>query len=355
MIENNMLAYKGRVPWHGLGFAVAADADGETMLKVAGLDWPVQRRALAMRNASGEKTVMLTSELGDWRAIVRADNNRVFQIASDRYHPVQNREIVDFFREYCDAGHASMETIGGLRDGAVVWALAKLHGGSSANLSDVDQLTGYMLLATSHDGSLKTIGKPTQVRVVCHNTLTAAIGDKSPATFSMKHSRKFGPREKADAQRVMGMASQQVARTNEVAASLANVVIDERGRVEFITRLLGGETVLEQVVSNHAQTGAGVSILDSILESHEVAAAAQDQPMSKVGAAILEAMLTSPGSQLETAKDTLWGAVNGVTYYADHISRARSDGNRMFSAWFGQGEQLKVGAMQAAMEMAGVS
>ena len=45
-IENNMLAYKGAEPWHGLGFRVDENATGEQMLLTAGLNWKVQRRAL---------------------------------------------------------------------------------------------------------------------------------------------------------------------------------------------------------------------------------------------------------------------------------------------------------------------
>ncbi len=136
MIENNMMAYKGQEPWHGLGFKVDDNATGAEMLVSAGLDWKVQRRAIAMRPGNGDKSTMLTSQLDEYRAIVRSDNDTVFQVASNRYQPVQNAEIIDFFREYCEAGHARMETVGGLRNGAVVWALARLNGGSTRDIAN---------------------------------------------------------------------------------------------------------------------------------------------------------------------------------------------------------------------------
>lgn len=327
MIENNMMAYKGVEPWHGLGFRVDENATGAEMLKTAGLDWQVQRRAIAMRNATGDKDLMLTSPLADYRAIVRHDTDTVFQIASDRYQPVQNAEIVDFFREYCEAGHARMETVGGLKGGAVVWALARLNGGSTANINGDDELRGYMLLATSHDGSLRTIGKPTQVRVVCHNTLTAAIGNhKANNTFSMKHTRKFSSDIKDEAQRVMGMAIEQVQRVNELSAQLAKVTIDHDGWMDFMGKLLG----------------------DSLID-------AKTADLSKMGQAIQDATISSPGSALASARGTLWGAVNGVTWYADHAAKSRSESNRMFSAWFGVNESLKNDALRIAGEMAGVT
>lgn len=324
MIENNMMAYVGAKPWHGLGVEVNEEATGAEMLQAAGMEWKVQRRAIAMRPSSGDRSVMLTSQLDEFRAIVRSDNDKVFQIASDRYQPVQNSEIVDFFHEYCEAGHAVMETVGGLRDGAVVWALARLNGGSTRTIGQSDELRGYMLLATSHDGSLRTVGKPTQVRVVCHNTLTAAIGAKSANTFSMKHTRKFGAADKDEAQKVMGMASKQVAETNQLAADLAAVTIDHDGWMDFMTRLLGEDGVIDP----------------------------KSADLSRVASAIQDATISSPGSALDTARGTLWGAVNGVTWYADHAARSRSDANRMFSAWFGPNEALKVKAMEVAREMA---
>jgi hypothetical protein len=38
--------------------------------------------------------------------------------------------------------------------------------------------------------------------------------------------------------------------------------------------------------------------------------------------------------------ETLWGAVNAVTYYADHV-RSGTAGERLDSAWFGTGYLLK--------------
>jgi len=375
MIENNMMAYVGAKPWHGLGFEVPAGATGQQMLEIAGLNWLVQRRALAMRSVNPDGTVdrstMLTAELDSYRAIVRADTNQVFQVASDRYHPVQNAEIVDFFKEYCEAGHASIETMGGLRNGAVVWALAKLNGGSTATLAGVDELRGYMLLATSHDGSLLTIGKPTQTRVVCWNTLSASLGlhggklgkiaDKE---FRMRHTRKFGPAERENAQKTMGMAIEQVQATNELAAKLSTVKIDGKGRTEFVNRLLGtnaGATIETTIkVAEVDHSAMGKSILDSIILNTKIASV-QAQPstdteeFNRVGKAIIDAIVSSPGANLSTAKDTLWGAVNGVTYYADHAAKTRSDGNRMFSSWFGPNETLKRDAVTIAASMAGIS
>jgi hypothetical protein len=69
----------------------------------------------------------------------------------------------------------------------------------------------------------------------------------------------------------------------------------------------------------------------------------------------LKALFTSaPGQQLATAKETLWGAVNAVTFYVDHV-RGRTIENRLDSAWFGPGKLLKQKAWDLATESIGVA
>jgi phage/plasmid-like protein (TIGR03299 family) len=327
-IVNNMISYKGATPWHGLGVNVEETATGAEMLVKAGMNWQVQRRAIAMRgdltNPATDATKMLKEPLAGYRAIVRSDNDHVFQVSTDRYQIVQNAEVVEIFREYCEAGHATMETVGALEGGNKVWALARLNGGSTATLAGNDELRGYMMFATSHDGSLRTIAKPTQVRVVCWNTLSIALGDGVPQ-FRLKHSAKFTDARKEEARVMMGMASQQVAKTNAAADALSHVNIDHSDWLNFMDRLMG-ETVLDPKTAQ----------------------------LSRMAADIQDATLTSPGSTLTSAKGTLWGAVNGVTFYTDHM-RGRTQDTRLSSAWFGDSDLLKRTAMNTALEMAGVS
>lgn len=364
MIQDNMIAYRGEAPWHGLGVAVTPDMTGMDMLIAAKMNWKVQRRAIAMRDAKGQG--LIADKLAGFKAIVREDTDEVFQVATNRYYPMQNEQVVDFFKSYCEAGHATLETVGALQGGAKVWALARLNSGTTTKLRGVDELRGYMLLATSHDGSLQTVGQATEVRVVCWNTLSAALGigggarlHKQDGRFMMKHSTKWTNARADEARRVMGMAIEQVTISNEVADKLSRVAIDDVGRREYVLRLLGGQGLLEQVAINtngdHQAIGAGV--LEAMLSTDESRRWADDEekdPLGRLGKAILEAIVDSPGSDLVTAKNTMWGAVNGVSYYTDHV-RGRSQDTRLASAWFGQSDQLKRDAVRVACDMAGVS
>ena len=57
-------------------------------------------------------------------------------------------------------------------------------------------------------------------------------------------------------------------------------------------------------------------------------------------AVLMSLSRSAPGQQLLTAKETLWGMLNAVTYYVDHV-RAGTAADRLDSAWFGSGNILK--------------
>jgi hypothetical protein len=67
-------------------------------------------------------------------------------------------------------------------------------------------------------------------------------------------------------------------------------------------------------------------------------------------ASIMSLYESAPGQNLDTAKGTLWGVVNVVSYYVDHV-RSVGGGDRLDSAWFGAGGALKDKAWVAACDL----
>jgi phage/plasmid-like protein (TIGR03299 family) len=330
MIENNQIAYAGETPWHGLGTQVERGTPGVIMLQKAGLDWKVNLRSIAVSTSTKGATKWSQAPVSGFKAVTRATDGRVFMIGTEKYQPFQNREVVDFFNDVCEAGDATMETVGALRDGAVIWALARLKD-ADARLLGVDELKGYLLLSTSHDGTLATTGRPTQVRVVCNNTLTQALASKpGENSFRLLHNTKWTDARKTAAKVAMGVAVEQVQSINALSAELANVTIDEKGWIEFMSKLLGGD---DQVINPKDPT-----------------------KLTRTAEMIKAATVSSPGQNLKSAKGTLWGAVNGVTYYADHARgfTTTTQAMRLTAAWFGEGNSLKNRALKIATEVAGL-
>jgi phage/plasmid-like protein (TIGR03299 family) len=361
MIENNQISWNraNGAPWHGLGTSVDAGTTAEVMLKLAGLDFPVEAMDIELSGLPN------TDFLANWKAIGRRDTNKVFGVSSKRYQIHQNKDILTVFDQFCNAGHAQMDVIGALRGGAVIWALAKLNGRTTVTMKGGDTVTGYLLMVGSHDGTLPTQAIATQERAVCNNTLFPAMRS-GRVGFKMKHSKEWTAQSAKQAQEQMGIAIERIQEFNELGSQLQNVKIDRKGQIEFISQLLDGKCILDQTIeaTQDAQSVSSgftsdADLLDSIMGTQPTVSLAPiasngEDKLNRVGKAILESILTSPGSDLESANGTLWGALNGVSYYTDHVA-SRTQDSRLYNAWFGSNVDLKQSAVDTAKQMAGIN
>lgn len=87
-----------------------------------------------------------------------------------------------------DAGLASLETGGSLRDGRDVWMLVRFNIDSPI-VREVfaDGLIPFGLVSNNHTGQRKVIVQETPVRVVCANTLELALSRRERA-LSVRHT-----------------------------------------------------------------------------------------------------------------------------------------------------------------------
>lgn len=154
------MMYAGETPWHGLGTKVDEAPTSADAIRLAGLDWDVVQAPVSVGGV----------EVKDFRANVRSTDGKVLGITSDRYVPVQNREAFDF-TDGIVGGDVRYETAGSLREGKLVWLLARL-GGRKIVGDDVEQ---YLTFVTGHDGKTPVRVLDTSTRVVCANTLALAV------------------------------------------------------------------------------------------------------------------------------------------------------------------------------------
>ena len=68
--------------------------------------------------------------------------------------------------------------------------------------------------------------------------------------------------------------------------------------------------------------------------------------------AVADALETSPGATMPSAKGTWWGALNAVTFTMDHGRKSMEEGNSLHSAWFGGNAVTKRKALTKAIEYA---
>lgn len=311
------MAYVGATPWHGLGNQLPPKQPLEVWAKQAGMDWSIRETPVCYRtNGIDIDHAVLTYAAS--KVLYRSDTGAALSVVGDRYKVVQPREVLEFYRELTDVFGYELETAGVLKEGRKLWALART--GQDATLKGQDAVRGYLLLATSCDGTLATVATPTTVRVVCNNTLAIALRGASNAV-KVPHSTTFDPMA---VKKQLGIATSQwdafLYRIQHMASRKVTAV-DAAG-------------YFEDVMSPPAERNAATPVNGRALKRMQELFDGQGR-----------------GAELSTAKGTTWGLLNTVTEFVDHERRARSREYRLDSAWFGQGAILKQRALDLALEM----
>jgi hypothetical protein len=103
------------------------------------------------------------------------------------------------------SGQAVWDTAGSIAGGRVVFMQVELEGRLFLKSNPDDQTVKKVLFINSHDGSKALMGMITPVRVVCQNTLNAALGQKSNQ-FKIYHRKNFQSK-KEEAAKILGLAS----------------------------------------------------------------------------------------------------------------------------------------------------
>lgn len=310
------MAYRGDVPWHGLGNRLSANQPIEVWAQQAGMDWSIREAPVCFltRDTDGFGAI---ASFSDNKVLFRSDTNAPLSVVSQRFRVVQPSEILEFYRDLTEVSGFELETAGILKGGRKIWALART--GQSSTLKGNDLSNGYVLLATACDGTLATTAQFTSIRVVCNNTLAVALG-ASKGAVKVRHSTSF------DAQAVKRQLGISVSTWSS-----------------FMYQMKG---LSERKVKTHE----AINYLSRVFSDEK-----KDSPGNASDRTIAKVMVLFDGSgrgaELASSKGTAFGLLNSVTEFVDHERRARSGDHRLESAWFGQGANLKERALDQALMM----
>jgi phage/plasmid-like protein (TIGR03299 family) len=181
------MAYVGETPWHDLGSKLPPKQPIEVWADKAGMNWNICSTPVRyMTEQAG--TLGAVMSFAEQMVLYRSDTKAPLSVVSDRYQVVQPREVLEFYRDLTEVSGFELETAGVLKSGKKFWALART--GKETVLKGNDVVKGYLLLATSCDGTLATTATPTTVRVVCNNTLAIALNGASSA-IKVPHRTSF--------------------------------------------------------------------------------------------------------------------------------------------------------------------
>ena len=316
------MAYTGQTPWHELGNELPKKQPIEVWAQAAGMQWHIRETPVryiatdASANTYGE-----AMEFPDQKVLYRSDTKAPLSVVSGRYQVVQPQEVLEFYRDLTDVAGYELETAGILKGGRKFWALART--GKSHALKGNDVVNGYLLLATSCDGTLATTVTPTTIRVVCNNTLSIALGSATSA-IKVPHNTTFDP----------------ILVKNQLGIAVSHWD-------GFMYRM---RTLSERKVKSHEAMNYFLRVLCQTDGHPDAATGLTNERALKKVQAMYEGH--GRGAELQAAKGTAWGLLCAITEFVDHERRARSQEYRLDSAWFGQGAALKQRALEQALQLA---
>lgn len=173
--------------WHGLGQIFTEKLTTKQAIEAGGLDYSVIKLPNIHFLPDGREIIS-----DDSFFTLRTDVNKVLgsRLGKD-YTVLQNFEALNLIDEILQTGAATIETAGAIDEGRRVFVCLKVD--KSIFIGDTDEVKQYVLFANSHDGSLAITATPTNVRVVCNNTLAAALRGAAGA-IKIRHTTNAGER-----------------------------------------------------------------------------------------------------------------------------------------------------------------
>lgn len=305
--------------WHGLGTVLQAPPSIEEALKLAGLDWTVRTEQLGRMVRPSENAIPVFTPVNRW-AVIRESDNTELGTVGKAWRPLQNKAAFDWFQPIVSAGLASLEAAGSLKKGGRIWVLAKVAAPAD-EIVDGDLVERYILLAHGHDGQLAIRCGLTGIRVVCQNTLSAAI--EANTLVRILHS--------AGAEDTLKAAREVITRANG-AFDKAAEIYRALAKVKNVTAKQLRAYVDAVFPKPEGPKGNGGN--DEGGGSNGNGGAEAEEPKSRIFTQVNDLFDGGAGTNIPGVKGTAWGAYNAMTEFLTH-HRGRDQENRVNNSFFG--------------------
>jgi len=301
--------------WHGLGQIVDQYPTSAEAIVYAGLNYSVEKRPLYTNSLENELSEIDTGiaaskiPVPNFFATVRNDNNAVLGVVGKDYEVVQNVNAFEFFDAIVGGGDGILyETAGALGKGERIFITAKLPG--YIRVGHQDMIEQYLMLTTSHDGFGSITAAFTPVRVVCQNTLNAAMRNHSNS-IKIRHTASANDRLK-QAHTLMGISGNMAEELEGIFNHWSQVKITDKQVKKLIQ--------VAMAPNKETITNLELGLLDKLSTNY-----------TNIVDSVYEYALGSPTQQMDTTAGTVFGAYNAITGYFQNV-RSYKDGEAKFKS-----------------------
>lgn len=306
------------IPWHTMGTAVKGALTIEDAVAKSGANFEVEKKP-AFAEIGEENGIPIYKRIPEGFATVRMDQEWPMAYVGSKYAVIQNAKAFDFFDPLVADGSLKLDTAGclGLK-GERMWILAEVA--DPMVIVRGDEVSQYIALLNSHDGScaLRIINTP--IRIVCQNTQNMALaGAGKDQTMSIRHTTNYDKRLE-EARTTIERSLQYFESFGEAARQLAKVKMTEREVDKFIISLFPYKK----------------EVIDKV--EHEIYSTRARNDMSAIKG-IFE------HERVQSVRGSAWSLYNAVTEWADHyrlpVSTEAQKHNRLKSIVMGSNVQIK--------------
>jgi phage/plasmid-like protein (TIGR03299 family) len=292
--------------WHGLGQIVDQYPTSAEAIKYAGLDYEVIKSPLFTYQRdetvgnNGEIVAGSQMPVPNHFATIRTDNHAVLGVVGKDYEIVQNVNAFEFFDAIVGGGDGILyETAGALGKGERIFITAKLPG--YIRVGKQDMIEQYLFLTTSHDGFGSITAAFTPIRIVCNNTLNAALRNHSNS-IKIRHTASANDRLK-QAHTLMGISGSLGHELEGLLNHWSQVKITDKEVKRLIQIAMSpNKEVLKNLANGKAEelSTTYTNIVDNVYEY----------------------ALGSPTQQMETTAGTVFGAYNAIIMKSKRLCKS---------------------------------
>lgn len=199
--------------WHAIGKSVEQCRDLEGVLAASGLDYTVEKRPVLGRLFGEDKLIP------NRFVTVRDNDNHMYDVVSDKFEIVQNREAFDFVSYMGD--ELSFEKAGETENG-MVYIIGKLP------TVDIlgDAFTPHVIFRNGFNAKIKITAAICPLRMVCQNQFNFAFRETQNTT-TIRHVRNAHDKLE-EAREVLKMSADYMAELNTMAQQYAGIKLAER-------------------------------------------------------------------------------------------------------------------------------